>query len=103
MSERTYLLALEICSLTDSEQVRHYITTSQDFSSWWNHLPFIYLLDSALDQQAITARIHDRAPEARFLLTPIDAAEVDGWLPEVSWKWLEKRARTRSSSESVLT
>ncbi len=93
MTERTYMLAAGVgCSPADIEMIREYVTTSADFSSWWNHIPLLYMVETTLTADAVAARIHELAPEAKFLLTGVDLAETQGWLPEISWKWIEKRA-----------
>jgi hypothetical protein len=93
MTERTYMLAVDAgCGFADLEHIRLYVTTSDDFSSWWNHIPFVFMLETKLDADTIGARLHAIVPNARFLLTEVKLAESQGWLPDISWKWIDKRA-----------
>jgi hypothetical protein len=93
MTDRTYVLAIDAsCGFADLERIRAYVTTSDDFSSWWNHIPMVFMLESRLNADAIGERLHALAPDARFLLTGVNLTESQGWLPELSWKWIEKRA-----------
>jgi len=101
MSERLYLLAIDAnSSLADLEKIRHYVTTSNDFSSWWNHIAAIFLLETKLGAETIGEKLHQLAPQAKFLLTDVNLANSQGWLPEVSWKWIEKRALSATPEQS---
>ena len=101
MTERTYVLAIDAsCSSADFERIQQYVTTSGDFSSWWNHIPMVFMLESKLHAGAIGDKLHTLTPEARFLLTEVSLAESQGWLPEVSWKWIEKRALSSTPEQS---
>ena len=95
MSNHTYLLALDAnFSLADLEKVQQYVTTSSDFSSWWNHIPMVFMLETSLRADAISRKLHALAPDARFLLTEVNLAVSEGWLPDTSWKWIEKHAES---------
>jgi hypothetical protein len=102
MSERLYLLAVDANSpLVDLEKVRHYVTTSNDFSSWWNHLAAVFILETELSAETIGETLHELAPQAKFLLTEVNLANSQGWLPEVSWRWVEERALSPTPEMSV--
>jgi hypothetical protein len=100
MSERTYLLALD-AGLADLERIRNYVTTSSDFTAWWNYIPMVFLIESSLGVETIGERLHGVAPEARFLITEANLTESQGWLPESSWKWIEKRAFSNTPIHSA--
>ena len=101
MSERTFVLAIDAgCSPADIEKIQQYITTSSDFSSWWNHLPMVFLLESKQHTAATGQTLHTLTPDARFLLTEVNLADSQGWLPAVSWKWIEKRALAPTPQQS---
>jgi hypothetical protein len=102
MAERTYLLAIDAsCGFEDIEKIRQYVTTSSDFSSWWNHLPMLFMLDSQMESEAIAEKLHALSPGARFLLTEVNLGAAQGWLPEVSWKWIEKRALSTTAQHGM--
>jgi hypothetical protein len=65
---------------------------SKDIGSWWNHIPMLFMLESQLAAEAIAEKLHALAPDAKFLLTEVNLAAAQGWLPEISWKWIERRA-----------
>jgi len=102
MSEQTYMLAIDpVCSLDDLEILRNFVTTSKDIGSWWNHLPMLFMLESGLTAEVIAEKLHGLAPDAKFLLTEVNLAAAQGWLPEVSWKWIEKRALSATSQNTA--
>ena len=102
MAERTYVLVIDAaCFSADLERIQQYVTTSTDFTSWWNHIPMVYMLESELHADIIGEKLHELTPEARFLLTEVNLAESQGWLPEVSWKWIEKRALSGTPQQSA--
>jgi hypothetical protein len=102
MTERTYLLAIDAgCAVEDLEKIQEYVTTSGDFSSWWNHLPMLFMLDSQMESDAIAERLHALSPGVRFLLTEVNLGAAQGWLEEVSWKWIEKRALSTTPQHSM--
>lgn len=93
MSNRTYMLALDAnFALADLEKIQQYVTTTPDFASWWNHIPMVFMLETPLPADAISRNLHALAPEARFLLTEVNLSVSEGWLPDTSWQWIEKRA-----------
>jgi hypothetical protein len=99
MGERTFVLAVDAsCSAVDLERIQQYVSTSPDFGSWWNHIPMVFMLESAMPSEDIAARLHAMAPNTRFLLAEVNLAAAQGWLPEISWKWIEKRALPATQS-----
>lgn len=104
MTERTYMLAVDTnCSAADIERIQQYVSTSSDFSSWWNHIPMVFMLESAMSSEALAEKLHGQTPDARFLLTEVNLAAAQGWLPEISWKWIEKRALAGTPLASMRT
>jgi len=102
MTEHTYMLAVDANGpLENLGKIQHYVTTSNDFSSWWNHLPMVFMLESALSADAIGEKLHVLTPDARFLLTEVNLAASQRWLPEISWKWIEKRALSATPKQSA--
>jgi hypothetical protein len=101
MTEHTYILTIDVNgSPGDLGKIQQYVTTSKDFTSWWNHLPMVFMLESALSADTIGEKLHALTPDSRFLLTEVNLAESQGWLPEVSWKWIEKRALSTTAQQS---
>jgi hypothetical protein len=45
-------------------------------------------------------KLHALTPDARVLLTEVNVAESQGWLPEVRWKWIAKRAHSATPQQS---
>ncbi len=102
MTDRTYVLAIDAhASSEDIGMLQQYITASQDFSSWWNHLPMVFVLESALSADTISEKLHVVTPDVRFLLTEVDLTRSQGWLPDTSWKWIEKRALSSTPEQSA--
>jgi hypothetical protein len=93
MTKRTLMLAIDAnLSLADLEKIQRYVTTSADFTSWWNHIPMVFMLETELSAAVICEHLHAVAPDARFFLTEVNLAATEGYLPDISWRWFEKRA-----------
>jgi hypothetical protein len=102
MSKRTYMLAIDpVCSLEDLEKLRNFVTSSKEVSSWWNHLPMLFMLESQISAEAMAEALHALAPDAKFLLTEVNLAAAQGWLPEISWKWIERRALSETPDHGM--
>jgi hypothetical protein len=102
VTEHTYLLALDAgCDANDVLKIQRFITNGGDFSSWWNHLPMIFILESAHSAEAIGEKLHALTPSARFFQTEVNLAESQGWLPRKSWPWIEKRAEAAKREKSI--
>jgi hypothetical protein len=102
MSDHTYLLAVDAgCSPENFGKIQQYITASNDFSSWWNYLPMVFMLESALTADRIGEKLHALTPDVRFLVTEVNLGESQGWLPEASWKWIERRALASTQQQSA--
>jgi hypothetical protein len=78
-------------SLEDLEKFQTFITSSSEITSWWNHLPMVFMLETALSAKEVSAKLHEVAPEARFLVTEVNLEHSAGRLPDMSWKWIERR------------
>ena len=93
MTEHTYMLALDANSaLGDLEKIQRFVMDSPEFASWWNHLPMVFMLETSVPAASISRKLHALVPEVRFLLTEVDLSVSEGWLPDISWKWIEKRS-----------
>jgi len=102
MTDHTYLLAVDAhCSPEDIGKIQQYITASKDFRSWWNHLPMVFMLESELSADTISEKLHAATPDVRFLLTEVDLTRSQGWLPDTSWKWIERRALSATPEQSA--
>ena len=104
VSEHTYMLALDANSaLGDLEKIQHFVTDSPEFVSWWNHLPMVFMLETSAPAASISQKLHALAPDVRFMLTKVDLSVSEGWLPDTSWKWIEKRAAATMLLVTALT
>ncbi len=101
MTEHTYILTVDANGSPEIlRKIQQYITTSRDFTSWWNHLPMVFMVETVLSADAPGEKVHALTPDARFLLTEVNLAESQGWLPEASCKWIEKRALSATREQS---
>ncbi len=97
MSRRTYIIVFDASDPDlDFASVAEYIKDSPDFSAWWQHLPYVFLVTSELDAGGIRTKLRQHAGEARFLVMAADPGDSDGWLRKKSWEWIKKRARAVS-------
>jgi len=70
---------------------------SPDIENWWNHIPYVFLVATGLDADAISELIRPFTGHARFLVVEIHPAESEGSLPEKAWRWI----RTRSGQDEM--
>ena len=98
MSEPTYLIAFDIVDPDlDLKPIKEHIRTSPDIKHWWNYIPGLYLVTTALGADDITERLRQISGEASFLVIRVDPEDSQGWLPEKSWNWIKRRERERSA------
>jgi hypothetical protein len=93
---RSYMITVDLLDPTlNVEALNVFITTSPFFENWWNHIPGVYLVLSDKSANEISEAIRRYTKDARLLVVEVNPAESEGWLPEVSWKWIRRRARER--------
>lgn len=91
--KRTYVVTVNLLDPTlDLGALHEFIKTTPIFENWWNHIPGVFLVISDRDPAAISKALKPYTHNARLLVMEVNPAESDGWLPEVSWKWIRRRS-----------
>jgi hypothetical protein len=67
--------------------LRQYIVDSVDVLSFWNHLPFLYLIKTKVDLNTITHKLAPFYSGKFFIVMAIDPDNVNGILPMTAWEW----------------
>ncbi len=94
MSNRTFIVTIDISDPTfDTEGLKAFILSSPEITSWWNHLPLVFLITTELDAEALSERLRPYAGKARFLVMEVNLAESEGALPERGWDWIRKHSQ----------
>lgn len=100
MPDRIDRIFLVVVDTTDPDMdiaaLRGFITTSDEVSNWWNHIPGTYIVTTGLTVDELSDRLKSLTGDARFLVIHIDPAESEGWLPERAWRWIKRRSRERT-------
>lgn len=93
MHSRTYMVTVDLLDPTlDLDALHEFIKTTPMLENWWNHIPGVFLVVSDRGPSEISNAIRPFTHNARFLVVEANPAELDGWLPEVSWKWVRRRS-----------
>jgi hypothetical protein len=101
MTKATYVVAFDSASPSfDIEEIKTFIGDSGEFSSWWNHIPFVFLVRSDLDADGVADKIMPHAKGARFLVMEVDPSNSNGWLKRRSWEWIKQASGSRTDAAS---
>ena len=73
---------------TTPVQVQHMLNESGAIETWVAPFPYAAILVSKLDVHDIAAILHSRLPGVWFMVTELDAAAVQGWLPRDLWEYV---------------
>jgi len=102
MNAKTYIVTFDALDPDfDPRALKRFISSNEQIGHWWNHLPYVYLLTSPLDAEALGDRLRAQANGVRFLVMEVDPANSDGALAEVSWDWIRSRERETGEAEKV--
>jgi len=93
-SRRTYIVTFDASyALSGGEYIYNAIKTSSLFTSWWNWLPFVYLVESQAGADAICQELQRTLSGAHFLVAEVDLANSEGVLAQEAWNWVMRRQR----------
>ena len=99
MHKRTYIVTVDLLDPTlDLDALHEFIKTTSLLENWWNHIPGVFLVVSDRSATELSKAMKPFAHNARLLIMEVNPAESDGWLPEVSWKWLQRRSKEREGA-----
>jgi hypothetical protein len=93
MSDKIYMITLDSTDpAVETRGLKGFLKSSSDIKNWWNHIPFVYLVVTNLEADAISDRVRPFTGNARFLVMEVDLAESEGALPEKAWRWIRARS-----------
>lgn len=101
MPKRTYVVAFDSASPSfDADEVKTFIRDSGEFSAWWNHIPFVFLVRSDLDADGVSDKILPHTNGARFLVMEAVPSNSNGWLKRRSWDWIKRVSGSSADANS---
>ena len=103
MDERTYVVTVDLLDPTlDLDALQEFVKTTPLLENWWNHIPGVFLVVTDHSPTELSKAMKPFTHSARLLIMEVNPAQSDGWLPEVSWKWLQRRSRKREDAAASL-
>ncbi len=86
----TYLLVFN--PIDDGrEALTDFLDTLPDVTDWHASMNNAVVLLSAADTTTLAARVRDRFPGVRFVITAVDPSTANGILPRATWDFLLSR------------
>ena len=79
-------------------QVHSILNDTQAIDTWVAPFPHAAILISNLNAQDLGAVLHRRLSDAWFLVTELNPASVDGWLPENLWSYVNQPGQAWSQN-----
>ncbi len=96
-NSRTFMIVLDADTIgADYSDVAGFISKSPLFHGWWNHLPYVFLVSTDLDADAVSESLRPYTKSARFLVMEVNPAASEGRLPPRSWEWIRDREQVAS-------
>ncbi len=100
MNKRTFLVAVDAGDPNaQAQNFRLFLKDNPKVDNWWNYMPFIYLVVSSDDADAVAHSVRSRTGLNKFLVTEVNLNESEGMLPESAWNWI----RTQSDGDLMTT
>jgi hypothetical protein len=94
MTSRTYIVTLDASDPSfDIEGLKEFVRSAREFTSWWNHIPLVFLITTDLDAETLSGRLRPYAGKGRFLVMEVNPAESEGALPERGWQWIRRHSQ----------
>ena len=96
MVERTYIVTFDASDPTlELDGLKEFMQRCSAFASWWNHIPFVFLITTTEDAASVSVRLRAYTKDAKMLVMEVNPAESDGLLPEPGWNWIKRRTESR--------
>ncbi len=101
MTRRVFVVALDGNDpASDVRVFRNAIKDNLDIKSWWNYIPFVYLLASERNSDELSASLYKRSGIRRFFVMQVNLAESEGLLPDEAWAWIRRQTAMISSQHT---
>lgn len=102
MDKKTFLLAFDALDRdSDYDKIKDFIKNGNVFSSWWNYIPFVFLVTTDLTPRDLSASLKREIGDAGFLVIEVDPAQSDGFLPRRAWEWIKRREKEREPTHET--
>ena len=79
-------------------QVHTILNHTQAVETWIAPFPYAAILISNLNAQDLGAVLHRRLSDAWFVVTELNPASVDGWLPSNLWSYVNQPGQAWSQN-----
>lgn len=94
MSDRTYLVAVDAREpASEAGYFRQAVKGNPLIKHWWNHIPYVYLVESSATADEVSESIVERTGLTSFLVMEVNPSESEGLLPGKAWNWIRKRSQ----------
>lgn len=95
MTKRMFIVALDANDPASNPALfRMAVKDNPDIESWWNHVPFVYLVTSESNSDEISVSLHQRSGIRRFFVMEVNPAESEGLLSNKAWAWIRRQSGT---------
>lgn len=99
MSRRVFVVALDANDpASDPRLFRKAIKGNPDITSWWNYIPYVYLIASERNSDELSVSLHTKGKIQRFFVMQVNLAESEGLLPEKAWAWVRRQSEIDSNA-----
>lgn len=65
----------------------------KSFESWWHFMESTWLIDVDINAKEICNKLEPHTKIGDYLLVIEAGNDVEGWLPDKAWKWIEKHSK----------
>ena len=79
-------------------EVHAILDDTQAIKTWIAPFPYAAILISNLNSRALGAVLHRRLSDAWFVVTELNPASVDGWLPSNLWNYVNQPGQAWSQN-----
>jgi hypothetical protein len=94
MDERLFIVAMDVSDPSlELASMKAFLDHDESAKAWWNHIPGVFFIETALDAGELTDRIQHKVGKVRFVAVEVRPEQMNGLLPERSWDWLVKRSQ----------
>ncbi len=92
MDKKTFLLVFDgLNHENDYDRIKNFIKNGSIFRSWWNYIPFVFLVTTDMTPRDLARSLKEVTGDAGFLVIEVDPAQSDGFLPQRAWEWIKRR------------
>ncbi len=100
MADTLYAIVVDLADeQLDIKHIQFYVKNEPMFAHWWNYLPGLFLVETALSAIEITRRVKEHIGDVSFIVMQVDANDTSGWLFEEAGDWITRRRAEHAAGE----